>query len=303
MKSKINDIIKFSELDEYIDKPIKVYSSGMIVRLAFSIIAHLDADILIIDEALAVGDISFQKKCFSFLEDFQKNNGTILFVSHSLEQIKKLCNEVIYLKNTNIIIGKPKEICDVYENDLFNRDQEIPNNIKSEFSQTTSSLLMPKNFIFPSYARNYGNFKIKILAAWLTNDKNIAIKESFIYDYLSWNIFVEACENIKDVNFGFSIRTKEGNIILGTNTIQQNKNSIEMLKSDKALVSFQFTNYLGIGNYFLTASVFNGSTDNPEYINRVVDAQMFLNKMDRETSFGLLGIDVKTNIREIKNAI
>lgn len=98
--SKLDEIIDFSGVEKFIDTPVKFYSSGMKVRLGFSVAAHLDPEILIVDEVLAVGDYEFQKKCLGKMEDVSKNQGrTILFVSHNLEAIKSLCSKGLYLQN------------------------------------------------------------------------------------------------------------------------------------------------------------------------------------------------------------
>jgi ABC-type polysaccharide/polyol phosphate transport system ATPase subunit len=98
-----NEIVKFSELEEFIDQPVKHYSSGMYMRLAFSVAIHVHPEILIVDEILAVGDTSFQEKCFKKMEEFkQAKDVTIIFVSHNLEQIKTFCNKAIYLNNHKI---------------------------------------------------------------------------------------------------------------------------------------------------------------------------------------------------------
>ncbi|MCX8080648.1 MAG: ABC transporter ATP-binding protein [Bacteroidia bacterium] len=103
IKTKLDEIIAFSELEKFIDTPVKHYSSGMYVRLAFSVAAHLDPDILLLDEVLAVGDISFQKKCILKIKDLIKDgNKTILFVSHNMHQVLSLCNKAILLHNGTI---------------------------------------------------------------------------------------------------------------------------------------------------------------------------------------------------------
>ncbi len=97
--AKIDDIIEFSELKEFIDNPIRTYSSGMYMRLAFSVAINVDADILLIDEILAVGDQHFQEKCFAKLHELKKSHKTIVIVSHDLQSIKKLCDRAIWIKN------------------------------------------------------------------------------------------------------------------------------------------------------------------------------------------------------------
>jgi lipopolysaccharide transport system ATP-binding protein len=104
---KFDAIVEFSEIAEFIDTPVKQYSSGMYVRLAFSVAAHLDPDILILDEVLAVGDFTFQKKCIDFTKSLEKKGATILFVSHNMFSIKTMCNRVIYLKHGEIAFDGP----------------------------------------------------------------------------------------------------------------------------------------------------------------------------------------------------
>jgi len=112
---RLNDIIEFSELGKYIDSPIRTYSSGMYMRLAFAVAINVDADILLIDEILAVGDQHFQEKCFEKLEELAKSDMTIVIVSHSLESLKKLCNRGIWIKDGQINMdGNFKEVSEAY---------------------------------------------------------------------------------------------------------------------------------------------------------------------------------------------
>ena len=112
---RLNDIIDFSELGEFIDSPVRTYSSGMYMRLAFSVAINVDAEILLIDEILAVGDQHFQEKCFAKLEELSKSNKTIVIVSHSLSSIKKICDRAIWLSNGEIALdGKCNDVIDAY---------------------------------------------------------------------------------------------------------------------------------------------------------------------------------------------
>lgn len=113
---KYDDILKFADIGEFIHRPVKTYSSGMYVRLAFSVAVHIEPEILIIDEALAVGDIRFQMKCLEYMEGLKKIGTTILFVSHSPEQVKRFCNKAIWLNKGEVKdIGKANLICDRYK--------------------------------------------------------------------------------------------------------------------------------------------------------------------------------------------
>ena len=129
IQSKLDEIIDFSELDQFIDTPVKRYSSGMTVKLGFSIATSLDADILIIDEVLAVGDLAFQRKCFDRMESLINRNGkSVLLVSHNLRQIQRLCNRVIILNKGRVYIdSSPEDACNIFY-DLSNKT--VAKNIK-----------------------------------------------------------------------------------------------------------------------------------------------------------------------------
>ena len=112
---RLNDIIDFSELGDFIDSPVRTYSSGMYMRLAFSVAINVDAEILLIDEILAVGDQHFQDKCFKKLEELSKSNMTIVIVSHSLDAVKKICNRAIWIKDGEVALdGKCSDVIDAY---------------------------------------------------------------------------------------------------------------------------------------------------------------------------------------------
>ena len=112
---RLNDIIRFSELEEYIDNPVRTYSSGMYMRLAFAVAINVDADVLLIDEILAVGDSAFQKKCFDKLKEIKANGTTIVIVSHSMDQMYKICDKLIWIENGLIKDeGTPKFIGEAY---------------------------------------------------------------------------------------------------------------------------------------------------------------------------------------------
>lgn len=117
---RFQEILDFSEIGEHIDKKVRNYSSGMYMRLAFSIAINVDADILLIDEILAVGDLQFQKKCFDKLDEIKKKGTTIILVTHSTPQVRRICDNVIWIDNGVIReSGDPKTVCDHYEKEMI----------------------------------------------------------------------------------------------------------------------------------------------------------------------------------------
>lgn len=118
IQERFDEIVEFSEMQEFLDVPMKNYSSGMVARVAFSIATISRPDILIIDEILAVGDFRFQQKCESRIQEMMSSGTTVIIVSHSIDQIKRLCNNVIWLEKGKIrMIGKTEEVSDAYVND------------------------------------------------------------------------------------------------------------------------------------------------------------------------------------------
>jgi ABC-type polysaccharide/polyol phosphate transport system ATPase subunit len=115
IERRVDDIIEFSELKDFIDSPIRTYSSGMYMRLAFSVAINVDAEILLIDEILAVGDKHFQDKCFAKLHELKESDKTIVIVTHNLDQVEKLCTRAIWIYEGEVHMdGKPKEVIDEY---------------------------------------------------------------------------------------------------------------------------------------------------------------------------------------------
>ena len=120
---KLQDILAFADIGEFVNQPVKTYSSGMFVRLAFAVAINIDPEILIVDEALSVGDVFFQAKCYKKFEEFKEQGKTVLFVSHDLGSISKYCERVVLLnRGVKILEGEPKEVIDTYKKILADKD-------------------------------------------------------------------------------------------------------------------------------------------------------------------------------------
>lgn len=143
---RVEEIISFADIGAFVKQPVKIYSSGMFARLAFSVAINVEPDILIIDEALAVGDTRFQIKCIDKLKELKKSGTTILFVSHATEQVKRFCNKAIWLKNGEIeASGNSSEIVDLYENYMRFGDACLYKKEKLHDEKKEEPFVMPSN--------------------------------------------------------------------------------------------------------------------------------------------------------------
>ena len=238
----LDEIIDFSGIGEHIHLPVSTYSSGMIVRLAYSIISKLKPDILIIDEALAVGDYTFQQKCIQSMRNLQQNGSTILFVSHSLELINEFCSKILILEKGKLnFFGPSKEGSHLYmeklleekekQNDLISQDARKNFRINSLIHLESCSVL-DKNSEPINYIDILNPIKIKI---------SLVTKKSF-----------------DDLHCGFNIVDKLGRISFGTTTYALGYRCGPIQKNQKVIFSFYLNQRLASGKYSITLGFANG---------------------------------------------
>jgi lipopolysaccharide transport system ATP-binding protein len=271
IKKKFDKIIEFSELDAFIDRPLKTYSTGMQARLAFSVAIAVDSEILIVDEALSVGDAKFQRKCFSHFEQYRYGGGTILFVTHAHHLIESICDRALYLdKGAMRVTGPPKEVIGLYLQDLFGKPQGEANT--DHESRACAELLQDGGAT--SASRRYGNRGAAIVKYELTDEqgKRIVAVES-------GGVCIFVCqvkcnqEIIDDLSVGMSIRTKEGVRVFGVNPSVAHLCTPELHLQQVLEVKVKVTMNLGIGDYFATFGAWGGY-DTMVY-DRLVDVLHF----------------------------
>ncbi len=291
---KKNDIIEFSELEEFINQPIKTYSSGMQARLAFAVSINIEPDILIIDEALSVGDAAFQRKCFAKIEDIQKRGTTILFVSHSEGSIVNLCSRAIWISNgKQIIDGIPKLVAGLYMKHINEKkidktkiEKEYKNLINTKEQNKTKEKkisiknykLKTENFIEEFYdptlkAKStiyYEEKGAKITDVKITtlNGKkvNVLIQgKEYIYSYK-----VIPTKKLTKVQYGFLIKRKDG-VSLGGGAYPSRDSYLDTL-SKKIIINIKIICNLNNGEYFLNCGVLAELDDKIDYVHRIFDA-------------------------------
>ena len=253
---RIDDIIEFSELEEFIDNPVRTYSSGMYMRLAFSVAINVDADILLIDEILAVGDAGFQSKCFNKLKEIKAAGTTIVIVSHSLGQIEQICDRSIWIHKGEIREqGSPFKVHPMYMDYIAEERKRIAKKTgkKSESEKHEGKLPVTEQKEDESRKDelNLGNYRMKMTRYTMCDEHGI---ESYIFStHDSAKIIVEYEKKDKSLNeaeFGFNIFRIDGVDCYGTNTIIDRVENVKIKDKGKVEVVFSDLNLLQ-GKYYI----------------------------------------------------
>lgn len=224
--SRLDDIIAFSELREFIDNPVRTYSSGMYMRLAFSVAINVNADILLIDEILAVGDINFQAKCFDKLREIKGSGTTIVIVSHSMEQIEKICDRSIWIQDGLIKAeGAPRDVHPQYYEFMGKERQSIVKNEKlrlenKEQEEKEEQIKKPEEEKKePKEKKRWGTGEAYITQVKCFDVQGIETSVFKTGDPIKIQIFYKVKETVKEANFGIGVFRTDGIHCFGTNTL------------------------------------------------------------------------------------
>ncbi|WAC63027.1 ABC transporter ATP-binding protein [Pseudoxanthomonas sp. SL93] len=319
---RFDDIVDFSEIGEFIDQPVKTYSSGMYVRLAFAVAINVTPDILIVDEALSVGDEAFQRKCFSRIESIRAAGATVLFVSHSAGTVVELCDRAILLDHGEVLaVGSPKEIISQYQRLLYapadkvaSIRQQIVSGQKlvgspevdvvetdlTEVVEPESEASLEAYWdegLRPTSTIAYESRGAEIMGPCIETISGrrvnvLAPKEEYVYTYR-----VRFDQGVAGVRCGMMIKSITGIEVGGAATATIHDPLPWMDAGTEILVRFRFRCLLASGTYFLNAGVLGMMEGLETYLDRRIDVAMF-RVMPRESSLatGLVDLDVSSQI-------
>jgi lipopolysaccharide transport system ATP-binding protein len=308
---RFDSIADFAEIGDHIHQPVKTYSSGMYVRLAFAVIAHVDADVLVVDEALAVGDAFFTQKCMRFLRDFMKN-GTVLFVSHDTASVKNLCNYAIWLEKGEMQQeGSPKEICEMYLEAFYESIQGKSSVLRVKAIKPSENKKILKDgrlkyinssnlrndieiFKFDPDAYSFGKGGAEIIDVQLLSEEGNCLAWIVGGEYVRLRVLVNIDKIINSPIVGFFIKDKLGQTLFGDNTyLTYENNPLRFDESKKLQADFCFLMpILPAGNYSITVAMATGTQEIHEQLHWIHDAVIFKSESS-SVSTGLIGIPMQ----------
>lgn len=276
IEAKFDDIAAFAEIGDFIEHPVKTYSSGMVVRLAFAVIANTEPSILIVDEALAVGDARFQARCMKRIREMKEQGVTILFVSHDSSSVKMLCKTAVLMNHGRVLeIGKPKEVVNHY---IALLGTEKTENYNSSVSDKENEVIRQNeshdNFVVEEPQRKalhrHGNQLAIINSVTITDLDNQEISKVETGSIFQIVVCLQAKGELSDLVVGISLRNLMGLVIYGTNTYLMNVKLPKLTAGQKLTVSFQLPCHLNKGVYTLTVGVHSEEGISYDWIDELV---------------------------------
>jgi lipopolysaccharide transport system ATP-binding protein len=311
--ARYDDIVAFADIGQFIEQPVKTYSSGMVVRLAFAVQSQIDPDILVIDEALSVGDAKFQAKCFERLHQLKENGTSILLVTHSSEQIVMHCSTAILLDNgIQLEAGEPRCVVNRYMDLLFGKEKrampvtlerlsEVPAAIDAKTAYQLSWLedCFATRHGYNSYEYRWGDGAATILDYYLAADDETYPSAISTGQRVTLAVSIKFHRDIYRPILGITIKTKEGVTVYGVNSETLECNDFIELGRSGSVIQAEtvFTFRLAPGDYFISLGI--ASKHGEEIIphDRRYDS-IHLQVRPNSTFFGLVDLNLKMNAKE-----
>lgn len=270
MHERLASILEFANIGEFIDRPLSTYSSGMVVRLAFAVATAVQPKLLIIDEALSVGDEAFQRKCFRRIEQMRESGTSILFVSHSTQAVVQLCNRVIWLDGGKLIMdGESKKVTEEYHRYLQAEPKERPAILKQiKSGKPAKAVSLKESTSGHEYAPTGGRIsKLEITTPRGKPVTSLAQGESYKIRYQL--AFEEDC---KDIRCGMMLKNRTGVEVSAATLVLAEHGLKQAKKGDKISAEFTFTCHLSPASYFLNCGARASVKGEDKYLHRKVDA-------------------------------
>ena len=297
IEAKLPEILSFADIGDYVYQPVKTYSSGMFVRLAFAVAINIDPEILVVDEALSVGDVFFQAKCYHKFEEFKKQGKTILFVSHDLSSVSKYCDRVVLLnKGVKLDEGSPKQMVDLYkqllvgQNPVKQNESASEEQIPAENSEELGDFQMNPNML------EYGSRIAEITDFRVIDDKGMCSNTIEKGSEFKIRMKVRFNEDIQEPIMAYTFKNIQGTEITGTNTMYENAKVERSGKGDTCTVTFTQTMNLQGGEYLLSFGCTGYKNGDFTVFHRLYDA-CNITVISSKNTVGFYDMDSKVEVQ------
>jgi len=297
------EIERFAEIGPFIHQPVKTYSSGMYVRLAFSVAISASPQILIIDEALAVGDAVFQHRCMRRIKELKESGVTIFFVSHDPAAIRYLCSRAILLNAGRMVAdGKPVDVLNRYQKLIMEREEAFEAEQSDDPASAGESSSDGKPKYLPlSYTYRHGDGSAEVVSIELLDATHSRVEIVETGVPVSVRIRVLFHKDIKNPVFGFLIRNRHGVQVYGTNTEQQQLSLGEVAKGELVEVAFSFECWLGTDTYSISCAAHSSAIFEEGIGYDWLDGALFFRVTSSILIEGLINLNASANVRRLES--
>ena len=305
MDQRLEQIVKFADIGDFINQPVKTYSSGMFARLAFAVAINVEPDILIVDEALSVGDIFFQNKCFKKFDELKSRGVTILFVSHDIGSVRQMCSRVLWLDHGEMrAFGVANSICDMYMDEKRKSSEYISGHMKDETAGEIYIKRIDEKCKYPllhPVQDLFQNDKVAIRSLYFENEKNEPVNRLYVDKKYRTHIVIECLEKVDNLIVGFVLETNKGLPMFDINNFI---NQQEVLYGEKGEVLEIIYDYvlprIMNGVYLVGAAVARGTQSKHEmltWLHGVMELEVV------NQGYNSSYIEIPSNIRVYANKV